>query len=508
MTLLSRHRANGGYLPPAKRDKIEKQIKVAGRMSNRVLEMKRPLHIFWFVATLLFSLALPPLQSQEHNTGAIFDPAVYNQVPYESTLTRGLYIVPHKASVKQFAPYSGDQGQYATCTAWASAYSAFTIIYAKLNGITDRSKITQSAFSPGFAFRESFEGNFSGCSQGQVIAYVLQAMQTNGIPYYSDLDALCPSAIPAEALNKAVSYSILGYTRVVSPEDNKTAILQKVKKTISENKPVVVGMDIDNAPVKGAFNRLTHDYIWVPDRSVKPSPGHAMAIVSYDDTYGGGAFELQNSWGRKWANDGFFWIRYSDFVDYFGEAYELLENPEIANPEGSQLSGALSLEKSDGRVPEVSWNGSNYVVHEDFPSGTRFRLYLDNNEPAFVYMIGVDSAWKTYRLFPSNSSMSPALTYKRNRVALPAEDLYIETDQNPGEEDILVLYSLREIDLNKVEEGIQTNSGNLAERLQAALDNKLISFDHVSYEMDTMAFKAKSKTKGVVALLVSINHTP
>jgi hypothetical protein len=62
--------------------------------------------------------------------------------------------------------------------------------------------------------------------------------------------------------------------------------------------------------------------------------------------------------------------------------------------------------------------------------------------------------------------------------------------------------------LNKVEEGIQTNSGNLAERLQAALDNKLISFDHVSYEMDTMAFKAKSKTKGVVALLVSINHTP
>ncbi len=192
-----------------------------------------------------------------------------------------------------------------------------------------------------------------------------------------------------------------------------------MKKTISEGKPVVVAMDVDDVPGKGCFHDLTKDFVWIPNRSVKPTSGHAMTVVSYDDTYAGGAFELQNSWGRSWGNEGFFWIRYNDFVEYVQEAFELLENPSMANPEGAQLSGALKITESDGHSPAVRWNGSQYNVLEDFPSGTRFRIYLDNNEPAFVYMIGADSAWKTYRLFPSDDSMSPALTYKRNQVALP-----------------------------------------------------------------------------------------
>ena len=377
---------------------------------------------FWFpvVLFLFFLLAPSSLHAQAHQTGAIFDAATYQQVPYKSTLTRGLYTVPPRASVKQFAPYAGDQGQYGTCTGWASAYSAVSIIYAKLNGITDRNKITQSAFSPGFAFRESFGGGFSGCANGQVIANVLQSIQKKGVPPFSDLDALCPNTIPADAINKAVHYSILGYTRIASPDDGKTTILLKIKKTISEGKPVVVGMDVDNVPQKGAFNRLTRDYIWMPDRSVAPSAGHAMTIVSYDDAYGGGAFELQNSWGREWGNDGFFWIRYADFVEYFGEGFELLENPAMVNLEGAQLSGALAIVEADGHSPAVRWNGAQYEVQEDIRSGTRFRIYLDNNEPAFVYMIGVDAEGKTSRLFPSSPDMSPALTYKRNQVACPA----------------------------------------------------------------------------------------
>jgi len=470
--------------------------------------MKSVLRDGLFLTAILLTSALVTLQAQEHKTGAIFDPAAYKEVTYKSTLTRGLYTYPPRASVKEFAPFVGDQGQYGTCTAWASAYSAVTIIYAKLNGITDRNRITQSAFSPGFAFRASFAGSFFGCDSGQVTAYVLKSIQANGVPFFSDLDALCPSAIPEEALHRAVHYSILGFTRIASPDDNKAAILQKIKKTISENKPAVVGMNVDSVPGKGCFTDLTRDFVWIPNRSVKPTPGHAMTIVSYDDAYEGGSFELQNSWGRRWGNDGFFWIKYDDFVEYFQEAFELLENPEMANPEGAQLSGALNIVESDGHSPAVRWSGSHYDVQEDFPSGTRFRLYLDNNEPAFVYMVGVDSAGKTSRLFPSDPAMSPALTYKRNQVALPGENLFIQTDQNPGEERIVVLYSLREIDLVNMESQIQTGTGSLSERLQAALGDKLVTSDQVFYEPDRMAFKAKGRTNGVVSLLVSFNHTP
>jgi hypothetical protein len=460
------------------------------------------------VVLAVLTLAPVLLRAQTPKMGAIFDPSSYEKVSFKSTLTRGLYTAPVRASVKQFAPYAGDQGQFGTCTAWSTAYAAVTNIYAKLNGITDRDEITRHAFSPGFAFRSSFADRFAGCDDGQVTAFVLKAIQANGVPFLSDLDALCPNSLSVDAFDKARSYSILGFTRIASPGDSKAMILSKVKKTIAEKKPVVVGMNVDYVAGKGCYKELTPKFVWIPNRSAKAISGHAMTIVSYDDTYGGGAFELQNSWGRRWGNDGFFWITYNDFVEYFQEAFELLENPEMANAGGVQLSGALRLEESDGHSPAVRWNGSKYAVQEDFPSGTRFRIYLDNNEPAFVYMIGVDSAGKTYRLFPSDPSMSPALTYKRNQVALPGEDLYIITDENPGEEKIVVLYSLRELDLEKVEREIESGKGGLQDSLKTALGEMLVPADRISFEKDRMVFKAKSRTNGIVALLVSINHTP
>ena len=469
--------------------------------------MKRLLPAILAAIALLAMLPVD-VQAQARKTGAIFDQAVYAKVPYKTNLVRGLDVLPHKASIKQFAPYAGDQGQFGTCTAWASAYAATTIIYAKLNGITDRSTITRNAFSPGFTFRASFADQFIGCDSGQAIPYILESIQKNGVPHFSDLDSLCPSTIPLDSFSKARPYTILGFTRIGAPDDSKAALVDKVKKTISESKPVVVGMMIDDSPRKGPFATLSRDFVWIPDRSVKPTMGHAMTVVSYDDSYAGGAFELQNSWSRKWGNDGFFWIQYKDFADYLGEAYELVENPGMVHPEGSQLSGALTIQESDGHSPAVLWNGAAYAVQEDFPSGTRFRLYLDNNEPAYVYMVGVDTAWKTYRLFPSDDTMSPALTFKSNRVALPGEDLFIQTDQNPGEERIVVLYSQREIDLGKVEDALQNQAGDIAARLKAALGDALVPFDQVEYQKDRMAFQARGRTNGVVALLVSINHTP
>ncbi len=93
-------------------------------------------------------------------------------------------------------------------------------------------------------------------------------------------------------------------------------------------------------------------------------------------------------------------------------------------------------------------------------------------------------------------------------MALPGEDLFIQTDQNPGEERIVVLYSQREIDLGKVEDALQNQAGDIAARLKAALGDALVPFDQVEYQKDRMAFQARGRTNGVVALLVSINHTP
>ena len=165
--------------------------------------MKKSLLAILIVSVSLFTLAPFGIQAQQRKTGAVFDPAAYAQVPYKSTLTRGLYTYPAKASVKQFAPYAGDQGQYGICTGWASAYSALAISYAKLNRTTVRSRITHAAFSPSFAFRSSFSEGIVGCDSGPATTYVLQSIQANGVSFFSDLDSLCLSAIPAAAFDKA-----------------------------------------------------------------------------------------------------------------------------------------------------------------------------------------------------------------------------------------------------------------------------------------------------------------
>ncbi|HET6450210.1 MAG TPA: C1 family peptidase, partial [Spirochaetia bacterium] len=238
---------------------------------------------------LLLCFLAPGVGAQDHRLGAVIDAQLDARVPYKSSLVRGLYTLPPRASVKQYAPYAGDQGDHGTCTAWSSAYAATTIIYAKLNGITDRQKITQLAFSPGFAFRESFGSQFPGCAGGQAIPNVLRAIQDNGVPLLSELDSLCPATLPRQAVDDARPYSILGFTRLLVPGDTASGALQKIKKSLSEGKPVVVGMYVDWVDGQGCFHNAPPDYVWKPVRTVTPQAGHAMTIVSYDDAYAGGA---------------------------------------------------------------------------------------------------------------------------------------------------------------------------------------------------------------------------
>ncbi|MDR1016289.1 MAG: lectin like domain-containing protein [Coriobacteriales bacterium] len=58
------------------------------------------------------------------------------------------------------------------------------------------------------------------------------------------------------------------------------------------------------------------------DPTVTDSINHAVTVVGYDDTYpatnfsqrppGAGAFLIQNSWGKAWGDQGYFWLSYYD----------------------------------------------------------------------------------------------------------------------------------------------------------------------------------------------------
>lgn len=78
--------------------------------------------------------------------------SLYDTFSQKSPLTRSFYEgAPTSFSLKNYAPYPGNQGQYGTCTGWAVAYAARTMLEAQKNDWTDRTMITENSFSHHFS---------------------------------------------------------------------------------------------------------------------------------------------------------------------------------------------------------------------------------------------------------------------------------------------------------------------------------------------------------------------
>lgn len=175
--------------------------------------------------------------------------------------------------------------------------------------------------------------------------------------------------------------------------------------------------------------------VWNPAPSEEPDKvlgGHAMCVVGYDDSREGGAFEVQNSWGRNWGNEGYTWIRYKDFARFTRYAYEFIDLPE-PKPETPDLAGSIKMVLANGSNMPVDLLMSTkgiecgsgktipapltiYKTTQPYASGTRFRIYISNNEPAYVYAISTDLSNEITKIFPYNDSISAALTDNKNDV--------------------------------------------------------------------------------------------
>ncbi len=77
-----------------------------------------------------------------------------------------------------------------------------------------------------------------------------------------------------------------------------------------------------------------------------------MCIVGYNDSIGGGSFEVMNSYGTKWGNKGFFWLSYKQLISYGRYALELMDY-ETPSTRGFR-SGNLEI---SGSIEFIRWGG-------------------------------------------------------------------------------------------------------------------------------------------------------
>jgi C1A family cysteine protease len=452
----------------------------------------------------LFLISLPAV-SQEPGTGLNFDDDKYKTVLKKAVLTRSLYSeVPAVFSLKKYAPNPKSQGQFGTCVGWSTAYAGMTILESIHKGRTDKTVITNNTFSPGFIYKQIKTNGDNDCKLGSSISDALDIMKTKGVCKYTDMtEKNCPTYISADIFLKASKYKIKDYAKIFGMFDSKEFKINAVKKSISQNNPVIIGM---NTP--SSFYKATGE--WQPSESSSlVYGGHAMCVIGYDDNKYGGAFEIMNSWGDFWGNGGFIWISYDVFYEFVKYAYEMIEyKPTDNSVKTNNFGGRIKFVKQNGTESKAIYYDGIYKLNEPYKSGTLFRLYISNTKPSYVYAFGYDATEKTFTVFPHNEGISPALNYAQNSVAIPDEDHYIQTDNTVGKDYLCVIYSKNPLDIEKIKKKVENGSGSFYARVKLALSEKLVDPSNITFGQANISFDVKNSTKSVAALIIETDHIP
>lgn len=453
--------------------------------------------IISFLVVLLETYA----QNIEFGTGCLPEPHP-EQLPQQAELmSRDFENLPSSYSLVPYCPTPQTQGQFGTCTSWASAYAFRTILEAVKYNWTSKEKITSEAFSPIFIYAQIKDPNDSECHKGSHISDAMNRMKNVGAAKKRSFNVMCASRIPDDVMYSAAAYKIGNYTSLVTYGQfmMEGVKISRIKKAIYNKQPVVIAMHI-----YPSFNNCKD--VWDGNLTGK-SGYHAMCVVGYDDTRYGGAFLIQNSWGENWGNGGYVWVRYKDFCLTVDQAFtgvlDLTPSPINKN----DLAGSIELKLSTGgtMLPVLTEDKSMYNIRGSYISGTRYRLYLTNNEPAFVYILGYDTNGNASLVFPPKDNISPALTYKNSHITIPDEKWYIEMDNSTGTDYLCVLYSKKELNIQQVIQSVRTGNGTVAERIKKALGSAMASPSEINYTNGSMSFKAHTSGT-VVPIIASIKH--
>ena len=457
-------------------------------------------------------MCISPLFAQNYGTGAILDPDRYEQTDAKPALVyRNYASLPAAVSLKQYSPVPENQGEYGTCTGWATAFAARTISESIALNRTNQELISNDVFSPLFVYKSHYmiHGINPTGHEGAYIPYILDFIKNEGTVKRQGFERT--TDFPLVSISDYAGsrrYPIADYVRLFSnprgtPGKTSERILP-VKKSLSEGKPVIIGM---NTPP--SFFRRGVD-VWRPvENPGTIYGGHAMCVIGYDDNQYGGAFEIQNSWGTEWGNKGYIWMRYIDFAAFVLEAYEIIENLAMYNEAVYAASIAIEIYNNPEGMPVTFDEKGYYKTQSSFPSGTEFRFLMTNRYPAYVYAFAADTGnSEPERIFPLQG-VSPVLDYSESTVAWPGENDWIRLDDAEGTDYLAVLFSKEALNIEEIEKNYNGGNGDFAERVALAVGENFISYEAVKYNPDIMEFYAESQNpKAVFGLLLAISHHP
>ena len=444
--------------------------------------------------------------------GAILDDK-YDTLPRRAELSPLIYEgLPSSFSLKHFSPLPGDQGDYGTCVGWAAAYAARTISESIFLNRLNQTETTQNAFSPVYIYR-NIRPDDPECMGGAQIYTALDYMRDTGAVKMHNIEReVSFPRVDLAYYRTSRIYPIADYVTLFSIEDRqKPALISRIiKKSLTEGKPVIIAM---NTP--DSF--LEAKNVWRP----RESPlyfygGHAMCVVGYDDNRYGGAFEVMNSWGRKWGNGGFIWIPYDVFAEFVYEGYEIIEN--ITNfSEGIRFNGFVNIDvkgtehTAETRTASITLTENNYyTATETITVGTNISFTVGARESAYVYTFtvvqgaGANNFFSPVLLFPQ-TGVSALLNYSSSIVSLPGENKSISVNTY-GTKYLITLYAKQPLDIHNILRTFASAQGTLNKRLSAAIGDGYTTA--LIFNENEAAFTAApDDPRTVAALIIALEVT-
>jgi len=272
-------------------------------------------------------------------------------------------VIPSSSSLEKYLPHTMDQGESGMCAAYSIA-TCRTILYARNNDLTDADNISAEAYSPYYIYykyKHAMGADWDGGLElytDRINQFGYAKMKDIEYPYYYPFtehnlwNFSLPSYVDLDI--DAVKDGKFDNIYSIYPSENATdpdiEVITQMKTELSKKHPILFGF----LPLPESWNNVgNNDYWsdtirvncmaydkkwedkWLADEKCNiltnnpfaicdnhmPSDynevgGHAMVVIAYDDEKYGGSFQILNSWGNSWGDNGKVWVPYRDFVKY------------------------------------------------------------------------------------------------------------------------------------------------------------------------------------------------
>ncbi len=440
------------------------------------------------------------VQSLIFGTGLEMDEKIYDQAEVFEPLADNIKNpLPESVSLEEYCPPRLNQGSQGSCVGWSSAYAARTILHSRSSG-EDPENVT---FSPSFVYNQIA---LPGC-QGTYLQKAMEVMHTSGaLPFsrFAYNENSCSNKPSRMEISSASSYKTKGFNRLTRGGDDYQTDMLAIKQNLAQGAPVVIGM-----MVGGSFmTEMTGQGLWSPVRSdytMRGFGGHAMCVIGYDDYYEGGAFQIMNSWGEDWGEDGLFWIRYNDFEYFTREAYGLypMGNADEITSALLEIEIGLIMNSNGGYIPLNHMDGGIFTTVNTVEPDKDFKVEITNSLECFAYIFGEETDGKSYVLYPYTKKHSPYCGVTGTRVFPRDYSLYPDVQ---GDTDyIAVIISRQKLDYSLLNKEITQASGTtFDQKVFGALQGELL--ENIKFEDGkTIKFSTSNTSKNTIALVMALN---